>query len=87
LVIVIGFIGFAADLFFHWVAAGFEDGSQWVSVSLLDYIKELFMDVDPAVVPAWVTVTGLTAHIFFFVGFPFLIYLGFRELIKSHKAE
>ena len=62
--------GLSLDLSFHWVSAGFEgDPAHWQAVSLLRFLQQLLIDVDPSQVPVWVTVLGITAHVVFFASF------------------
>jgi hypothetical protein len=69
LLATIGVIGLVIDVTFHWAAACYdEDVCDPVGV-----VTTLLVDVDPALVPWWVTFIGVMAHTLFIGGFTLLV--------------
>lgn len=84
---IVGAIGLALDLSFHWVSAGFEgseDGS-WNPVSTLGFLQTLLIDVDPATVPLWATLLGVAAHVMFLGGFTLLVVMALKDRLPFRR--
>jgi hypothetical protein len=82
LITMVGFVGLLLDVSFHWVSAIYDQPIP-VEVPLTTVLQQLLIDVDPANVPLWVTLLGMTAHAMFLGGFLLLVGLGMYDYKRS----
>ena len=58
-----------------------------VDVPLTTVLRQLLIDVDPGLVPLWVTLLGMTAHAMFLGGFLLLVGLGMYDYKRSRLLQ